>query len=76
MERGLTASLPDPPLAPRDRMWKASSPIAFALGLTAPAGWHTPFPAGPPTFEECPPAAHDAAARLRYLDEALASVLA
>jgi len=39
------------------------------VGMTAPAGWPAPFPAGPPTLAECPPASHDAKARLDYLDE-------
>jgi predicted TIM-barrel fold metal-dependent hydrolase len=38
-------------------------------GLTAVAGWPEPFPAGPKTLEECPLAAYDADARLRYMDE-------
>src|SRR5580704_483562 len=37
--------------------------------MTSPGGWPTPFPAGPATLAECPPAAYDAAARLAYLDE-------
>jgi len=40
------------------------------VGVTAPAGWPD-FPAGyPPRFEDCHPAAADAHARLRYMDEA------
>ena len=38
-------------------------------GLTAVAGWPEPFPSGPKTLDECPLAAYDADARLRYMDE-------
>ena len=39
------------------------------VGLTATAGWGEPFPLGPPTFEQCHPAAYDARARLALMDE-------
>jgi len=39
-------------------------------GVTAPAGWPGFPPEYPPTFADLHPAAHDAGARLRYLDEA------
>ena len=40
------------------------------MGVTAPAGWPGFPPEYPPTLDDVHPAAHDAAARLRYLDEA------
>jgi predicted TIM-barrel fold metal-dependent hydrolase len=51
-------------------IWELEGRQISVVGLTAPAGWPAPFPAGPPTLEECPPAAYDAKARLDYLDEA------
>jgi predicted TIM-barrel fold metal-dependent hydrolase len=51
-------------------IWVLDGRQISVVGMTAPAGWHSPFPAGPSTFEECHPASHDASARLRYLDEA------
>jgi predicted TIM-barrel fold metal-dependent hydrolase len=38
------------------------------VGHTATAGWHEPFPAAPRNMDEVPLAAHDAKARLEYLD--------
>jgi len=38
------------------------------VGHTAVAGWHEPFPAAPRNMDEVPAAAHDANARLAYLD--------
>jgi len=38
------------------------------VGHTAVAGWHEPFPAAPRNMDEVPPAAHDASARLAYMD--------
>jgi uncharacterized protein len=38
------------------------------VGHTATAGWPDPFPAAPRNMDEVPLAAHDAAARLEYLD--------
>jgi predicted TIM-barrel fold metal-dependent hydrolase len=51
-------------------IWVLEGRQISVVGMTAPAGWPDPFPAGPPTLEECPPAAYDAAARLGYLDGA------
>jgi predicted TIM-barrel fold metal-dependent hydrolase len=51
-------------------IWELEGRQISVVGMTAPAGWPAPFPAGPPTLEECPPAAYDAKARLDYLDEA------
>jgi predicted TIM-barrel fold metal-dependent hydrolase len=38
------------------------------VGHTAVAGWHEPFPAAPRNMDEVPAAAHDAVARLAYMD--------
>jgi len=38
------------------------------VGHTAVAGWPEPFPAAPAGFDEIPKAAHDAHARLDYMD--------
>ena len=38
------------------------------VGHTATAGWKEPFPAAPARFDEVPQAAHDAHARLDYMD--------
>jgi uncharacterized protein len=51
-------------------IWVLDGRQISVVGMTAPAGWSAPFPAGPATLEECPPAAYDAAARLDYLDGA------
>jgi uncharacterized protein len=50
-------------------IWVLDGQKISTVGITAPAGWPTPLPDGPPTLEECPPAAYDAPARLAYLDE-------
>jgi uncharacterized protein len=50
-------------------IWVLDGRQISVVGMTAPAGWPKPFPAGPATLAECPPAAYDAAARLAYLDE-------
>ena len=50
-------------------IWKigdGSSPVT--VGHTAVAGWKEPFPSAPRTFAETPLAAHDAKARLAYMD--------
>lgn len=39
------------------------------IGVTAVAGWKDPFPAAPRNMDEIPAAAHDATARLPYMDE-------
>jgi uncharacterized protein len=44
-----------------------STPLMM-VGFTAVAGWKEPFPAAPRNFDECPPASHDAKARLAYMD--------
>jgi predicted TIM-barrel fold metal-dependent hydrolase len=51
-------------------VWKigdGSSPVP--VGHTAVAGWPEPFPNAPRGFAETPAAAHDARARLAYMDE-------
>jgi predicted TIM-barrel fold metal-dependent hydrolase len=48
------------------RIGDGSSPVT--VGHTAVAGWKEPFPSAPRTFEETPLAAHDAKARLAYMD--------
>ncbi|MCB0997256.1 MAG: amidohydrolase [Acidimicrobiales bacterium] len=50
-------------------VWVLDGTPFYTVGLTATAGWSQPFPQGPSTYEECHPAAHDADARVRYLDE-------
>jgi predicted TIM-barrel fold metal-dependent hydrolase len=50
-------------------IWVLDGRQISVVGMTAPAGWPAPFPAGPPTLAECPPASYDAAARLGYLNE-------
>jgi uncharacterized protein len=50
-------------------VWVLDGQPIYTVGLTAVAGWPTPFPDGPPTLDECHPAAYDADARLRYMDE-------
>jgi len=50
-------------------VWLLEDQLISMIGMTATAGWPRPFPDGPPTLDDCPPAAHDAGARLRYMDE-------
>jgi predicted TIM-barrel fold metal-dependent hydrolase len=50
-------------------VWTLEGQTIHVVGMTATAGWPKPFPAGPPTMEECPAAAYDASARLAYMDE-------
>ncbi len=45
-----------------------ASEAVVPVGHAACAGWHEPFPAAPPGFADIPPAAHDASARLEYMD--------
>ena len=49
--------------------WMLEGDRLSHVGLTAPVGWPEPFPAGPPTYEDCHPAAYDASARLALMDE-------
>ena len=50
-------------------VWKIGETQSLVtVGHTAVAGWPEPFPSAPRTFAEVPRAAHDAAARLEYMD--------
>ena len=51
-------------------VWVLQGQRLGALGVTAPAGWPDFPPNYPPTLEDVHPGAHDAHARLRYMDEA------
>ena len=74
-----TARLPskyadDAPRLVRDErsgwdVWQIHGRTIASVGHTAVAGWPEKFPSAPHTMEEVPPAAHDAEARLAYLDE-------
>jgi predicted TIM-barrel fold metal-dependent hydrolase len=44
-----------------------STPL-IPVGFSALAGWPEPFPSSPRNMDEVPPAAHDAKARLEYMD--------
>lgn len=44
-----------------------STPL-IPVGFTALAGWPEPFPSAPRNMDELPRAAHDASARLHYMD--------
>jgi predicted TIM-barrel fold metal-dependent hydrolase len=50
--------------------WMLQGAAIGTVGVSAPAGWPGFPPEYPPTLDDCHPAAYDAAARLRYLDEA------
>ncbi|MHB8464593.1 MAG: amidohydrolase family protein [Acidimicrobiales bacterium] len=50
-------------------VWMLDGEMISVVGMTATAGWPKPFPDGPHTIDECPQAAYDAGARLRYMDE-------
>ncbi len=49
-------------------VWLLDGVPIYTVGLTATAGWHKPFPSGPPTYEEMHPAAYDPHARLALMD--------
>jgi predicted TIM-barrel fold metal-dependent hydrolase len=49
-------------------VWLLDGNPFYTVGMTATAGWSKPFPEGPPTLDECHPAAFDPRARLDYLD--------
>ena len=50
-------------------VWKiGEAQSLLTVGHTAVAGWPEPFPSAPRTFAEVPRAAHDAKARLEYMD--------
>jgi len=50
-------------------VWVVDDQQISVVGYTATAGWPRPFPDGPATLEDCHPAAYDAGARLRLMDE-------
>jgi uncharacterized protein len=51
-------------------VWKLGDGATIAsVGHTATAGWPKKFPSAPRNMDEVPAAAHDAGARLQYLDE-------
>ena len=50
-------------------VWFIDGQMASPVGPTAPAGWTSPVPAMPNTYEDLLPAAYDARARLALLDE-------
>lgn len=57
------------PSSGRD-LWRVGEgmPVLGSVGHTATAGWPEPFPAAPRNMDEVPEAAHDAHARLAYMD--------
>jgi hypothetical protein len=51
-------------------VWQLGDGVTIAsVGHTATAGWPKKFPSAPRNMDEVPAAAHDAGARLRYMDE-------
>jgi predicted TIM-barrel fold metal-dependent hydrolase len=50
--------------------WMLQERRLSPVGVTAPAGWPLFPPQYPDRYEDCHPGAYDAAARLRYMDEA------
>src|SRR5262245_54574170 len=57
------------PRMPEWDVWKIGDGNApITVGHTAVAGWPEPFPSAPKRFEAVPKAAHDARARLDYMD--------
>jgi predicted TIM-barrel fold metal-dependent hydrolase len=50
-------------------VWKVGGQTIASVGHTATAGWAERFPSAPKTMDEVPEAAHDAEARLAYLDD-------
>ncbi|MGE0387615.1 MAG: amidohydrolase family protein, partial [Gammaproteobacteria bacterium] len=53
----------------QEQRWFIDGHWGTTVGMTAPAGWHEPFPAHPPGYEQAHPGAYDPAARLKYMDE-------
>ena len=49
-------------------IWVAAGTFLNAPGNTAIAGWHGYVPDGPRTYDEIPPSAFDASARLAHMD--------
>ena len=54
----------------RELSWFIGDTKIAGATVSAWAGWSGPFPTHPLSYEEAIPASYDAAARLRYLDEA------
>ena len=50
-------------------VWQVAGGTIASVGHTATAGWPKKFPSAPRNMDEVPLAAHDAVARLQYLDE-------
>ncbi|MCH2173201.1 amidohydrolase [Myxococcota bacterium] len=49
-------------------VWVIDGQRATPIGVTATAGWKDPFPANPPTFDDCHRGSHDLEDRLKYMD--------
>jgi predicted TIM-barrel fold metal-dependent hydrolase len=49
-------------------VWLLDGVQIYTAGITALAGWPTPFPSAPPTYEDMHPAAYDSHARLELMD--------
>jgi predicted TIM-barrel fold metal-dependent hydrolase len=49
-------------------VWLLDGVQIYTAGITALAGWPTPFPSAPPTYEDMHPAAYDSHARLKLMD--------
>ncbi|HEX4017171.1 MAG TPA: amidohydrolase family protein [Frankiaceae bacterium] len=49
-------------------VWLLDGAQIYTAGITALAGWHSPFPSAPPTYEDMHPAAYDSHARLKLMD--------
>ena len=52
----------------QQEVWVVDGTPTTPIGVTATAGWRDPFPANPPTFDDCHRGSHDLAARLEYMD--------
>lgn len=50
-------------------VWKVGGQTIASVGHTATAGWPERFPSAPKNMDEVPEAAHDAKARLAYMDD-------
>ena len=62
----------DHPGAPGAKIeaWFSGDQFIAPAAASANAGWSEPFPSHPPTYDDAAPAAYDAAARVKSLDEA------
>lgn len=52
----------------KEEVWVVNGTPTTPIGITATAGWRDPFPANPPTFDDCHRGSHDLSARLQYMD--------